>query len=327
MRRDEIIAALRNVRHALEEAKIANTIFFFMRSGPKEGAAARAFQAYAHFMTSYSSFGPAERKIMDAMKVTPITSAEFWQRLVEKKEGPQDISATRFGAMLITDYFPSLESLFERNSDAQVFVSANQHGLDEKIVSARLRFFVREPDVPTLSLKHFVATLKAVESLYDALLRTYNLSSEESLIVGSLDSGSDKEFDVIGLAKGIKVVSETLLECWQRISNAKALKTSMNIKVACDSIDALQKLKAAQDNDSLSAEEAETLRRTILSSVETLFENGVYTEAMETQVAIIPSSLPVERKKLIVFREKSPTPDPGQQYDPEQEDDIIGPDD
>jgi hypothetical protein len=119
------------------------------------------------------------------------------------------------------------------------------------------------------------------------------------LVVGALDSGSDKEFDLLGIAKAVKILSETLLECWNRYRSARAIDTSVSYKTAFEGITLLEKLQVAQQNNSVSAETAESLRRTIVKSIGDLFSNGVYTDAMEGQAIVVPSALPVERRKLL----------------------------
>jgi hypothetical protein len=103
----------------------------------------------------------------------------------------------------------------------------------------------------------------------------------------------------LGIAKAVKILSETLLECWNRYRSAKATDTSVSFKTALEGISVLEKLQLAQQNSSVSAETAESLRRTIVKSTGDLFSNGVYTEAMEGQPNIVPSALPVERRKLL----------------------------
>jgi hypothetical protein len=130
------------------------------------------------------------------------------------------------------------------------------------------------------------------------------------LVVASLDSGSDKEFDLLGIASAVEKLSQTLLEVWNRIQSVKAVKAKVNYAAACDGIEVLVKLHAAESSNAIPKEQAETIRRTIVGSITTLFENGVYTEAMEGQVIPAPSALPIERRKLLTHQTSGPDEGP-----------------
>jgi hypothetical protein len=299
MRRDELIQALENVRRALSQAKIYQVITASLRSGSKSDAgAAPTYQAYATFMTAYASFGEAEKRVMEALKLTPLTNPEFWTKLLARDPSSAAPGEVRLGAMMVRDFFPDIEKLLSRSTD-MVGMNFEDHEKSGQPVEARkIRFFVREPGEPSLTVKHFGQIMESIENLHNAITTIYDLPPSE-LVVGALDSGSDKEFDLLGIAKAVKILSETLLEGWNRYRSAKATDTSVSYKTALEGITVLEKLQLAQQNNSLSAETAESLRRTIVKSIDDLFSNGVYTDAMEGQTNIVPSALPVERRKLL----------------------------
>jgi hypothetical protein len=157
--------------------------------------------------------------------------------------------------------------------------------------------------------------MDSIENLHTAITTIYELPPSE-LVVGALDSGSDKEFDLFGFAKAVKILSDTLLECWNRYRSAKAIDTGVSYKTAIEGIAVLEKLQLAHQNNSVSAETAESLRRTIVKSINDLFSNGVYTDVMEEQTNVVPSALPIERRKLLTHRASN-----------EKRDDSARPDD
>ncbi len=309
MRRDELIRAFGNVRNAINAARIYTTLNNLMRRTSKADLTpGPTLQAYATFMTAYAQFGDAEKRIMDAVKLTPITTPEFWTKLLGSDPGVADPVPVRNGAMLVRDFFPEFEKLLERSTDKASVAIEDAEKSGQPVEARRIRFFIREPGDPSVTVKHLLAILQAIDDLYSAISTVYELPHSE-LVVGALDSGSDKEFDILGIAKAVKILSDMLLEAWNRYRTAKAADTSVSYKTALEGISLLEKLHAAESKQSISREAAESLRRTIVKSIDSLFSNGVYTDAMEDQPNIVPSVLPVERRRLLTHNVSDLTKD------------------
>jgi hypothetical protein len=131
------------------------------------------------------------------------------------------------------------------------------------------------------------------------------------LIVAAFDSGSDKSLDLIGAAAAVEKLSAFLLEAWDRIRFARTTKLRASIKAASDGLTLLNELKVAQEKGTVTAEEAEKLKRVLLKSVDDLFLKGVYTDEMEESVPLQPSAIEFQRTKLIThFVEPNAPPRP-----------------
>jgi len=201
---------------------------------------------------------------------------------------------------LIMDYIPPLLELLRRTSETDEIILEEpaKKGKSKTISTARLTFLVREPNAPNLTVNQFAEILEAIQSLYNIILKVNELENSE-LVVGSLDSGSDKSIDIIGVASGIAKLSDLLLQSWDRVRFARSAKTAASIKTASDGLTLLTQVNTAAEKGAITAEEAEKLRRTVIKSIDDLFHNGVYTRTMEESRPIQPSQLPVERRKLI----------------------------
>ena len=299
MRRDELIHGIENLRKALSQARIQQVITSALRSGTKpESTSAAGYQAYATFMIAYAGFGEAERKLMGALKLLPIISPEFWTKISARESSGAEAAEARLGTLMVRDFFPAIEELLRRSTDDVGLSFEDLEKSGQPVEARKIRFFIREPGEPSLTVKHFAQIMESIENLHSAITTIYDLPPNE-LVVGALDSGSDKEFDLLGIAKAVKILSETLLEGWNRCRSAKATDASVSYKTALEGISVLEKLRIAEQSNSISAESAESLRRTIVKSIDDLFSNGVYTEVMEGQPNIVPSALPVERRKLL----------------------------
>jgi hypothetical protein len=302
MRRDELIEAARNLLGALKASNMTQTVLSATRPNTRDGVASGLlFAAYANFMTNYSSFGENEKTLMKLFHIEPITSTSLWEKLV-KPEGNVAIQVRR-GLTFLEEFLPTVISMLERESDRNNATFEDPSDPSRLVESERIRFFVRDPGLPTLTLQHFAGILRSIGELHSSI-ETVEQYKHTELIVASLDSGSDKEFDLLGIASSVKKLSETLLEVWNRIQAAKATKAKVNYASACEGIAVLVKLNAAEKSNAIPREQAESIRRTIVGSINELFENGVYTAEMENQNIPVPSALPIDRRKLLTHQDK-----------------------
>lgn len=305
MRRDEFVRAVQRVREAIIEAKVVDGIRTISRE-PNTAAAQipNLFESYAKIMTSYSSFSEAEKEIMAAFGLNPLIEPKFWQGVVVRESAGR-ISQVSRGANLLVDYLPKIIPLLSQADEVET-ISVPDENKKHKLKTVRsqkIKFFIREDQAPNLSVVDFTHVLKALDNLYGVILKVNKLGHSE-LIVGALDSGSDKSLDVIGIAEAISKLSDLLLQAWDRARYARSSKTSASIKTVSDGIALITQISSAVSSGAINAAEGEKLRRTVFKSLEDLFSNGVYTAAMEADVLPRPSQLPVERQKLIEHRSK-----------------------
>jgi hypothetical protein len=158
-----------------------------------------------------------------------------------------------------------------------VVTERGKKGKPKLIPTETVTFFIRESETPNLSADQFAHILNAAQNLYSVILKVHNLEPTD-LVVGALDSGSDKSIDIIGVAAAIAKLSELLLQSWDRVRFGRSAKTSASIKTASDGLTLLTQLAAAVGTGAISNSEGEKLRRTVIRSIDDLFANGAYTE-------------------------------------------------
>jgi hypothetical protein len=311
MRREEFIHAVQTVRKAIRDARIPHIVRVPGRDTSPEGIKA-ILESYSTFMTSYSRFQAPEKKVFEAFGLTPLIDPAYWQRLIiGSKDEPSRVptSATlRLGTVLLDEYVPRVVELLRQDTPLAPIVvrdGAKRGSKESTAATEALKFLIRESASPSLSVEQFAHILGAIQSLYDVILKVNKLGHAE-LVVGALDSGSDKSLDVIGVATAVSKLKELLLESWDRLRFAHASKVSVSIKTAGDGLSLLTQLSAAVKAGTISAAEGEKLRRTVLKSIDELFNSGVYTTDMEIAIPVKPSELPAERRKLIEHRRGHP---------------------
>lgn len=118
-----------------------------------------------------------------------------------------------------------------------------------------------------------IKVLEGISALYEAHTRVLSLPAD-TLIVTTCDSGSDKAFDFLGLAKAIQALKETILSLWDRIFSFRERKLSATLSVIGQSLPILAEISALEERKALGREEAEILRRKVVDGAVALGEAG-----------------------------------------------------
>jgi hypothetical protein len=189
--------------------------------------------------------------------------------------------------------------LLEREeNNKEVIVQTGDKNSVKAFPTRKLTFFIRDSNSPTLTLRDFSSIIDDIESAFQAALKISGAAPSDLIILG-LDSGSEKSLDVAGIAEAVDKLSTFFLEAGDRIRFSRSSKARANIKAASDGLSLLNELRASQEKGSVSPEEAEKLRRTLLKSVDDLFTKGVYTREMQESLPLKPNQVTYQRTKLI----------------------------
>jgi hypothetical protein len=233
---------------------------------------AQVLDTFATFMNNYSRFSETEREIVTAFNLDPLREAEFWYDMLSAKEVKtrQQAVDARWSTLMMEQYIPKVLHLLQRPLES-VPIIVRDSGKKEKSKSKLLptetvTFFIRESETPNLSVDQFAHILNAVQNLYNVILKVHNLGHSE-LVVGALDSGSDKSIDIIGVAAAIAKLSELLLQSWDRVRFGRTAKMSASIKTASDGLTLLTQVASAVSAGTITNAEGEKLRRTVVKSI------------------------------------------------------------
>ena len=303
MRRDEFIAAYEHVRQALESSGIMGAAGAVGRPGGQKAGdiGPEVLSAYARFVSLSERFGPTERQFLSHMKLDGLLSARFWSAAIAGADVRGDAVTLRQQIRLFVESLPGLIALLRRQADeTEVLIreSDQKKKSTKEIRTHKITFLIRETESPSLTVKQFAVIIETIEALYIAISRIETIEIHD-LIVGNLDSGSDKSIDVFGVAQGIDKLSGILLQVWDRIRYRKANQMSTSVKTAAEGLDLLNKLKESASTGAVTPEEAEKLRRTVINGIDSLFKNGVVTTEIVNQPPITIDQIPIERRKLL----------------------------
>jgi hypothetical protein len=247
-----------------------------------------------------------QNMLITEFNLTPLFEPQLWHAYLgsDKPDMMGQIHDVRSSLSLFVRCTPAVVKILARAGD-EALSKDHKEGNDGKAVTTIL---IKDKDVPELSVRHLSSILNDIETLYHTIAKIYGIDGGE-LVIGSMDSGSEKSFDVIGVASGISKLSSFLLECWNRVRFHSAEKAERNIKTASEGLDLMAKIQQNLEKRSIDETEAARLKKVVLKCVNNLFNNGVYTPEMELIVVVKPSQLPVERRKMIPYIRNTDDPD------------------
>src|SRR5262249_11832732 len=130
----------------------------------------------------------------------------------------------------------------------------------KQIEAQKITLLIREDRTPNLTTRQLAHIIEAIDELYATITKVYHIQQSE-LVVGSLDSGSDKSLDVIGIAKAIEKLSALLLESWDRVRYKSGTLLHVNAKAALEGLSVIGEIQSLHERNAITDEEAEKLKR------------------------------------------------------------------
>ena len=171
------------------------------------------------------------------------------------------------------------------------------------------------------SPQRLVHVFEGISNLY-SVFASINKEREVDLIVLACDSGSDKSFDFLGLAKLMEQVKETIIAIWDRRVFHRQKHASECLSLIAESLPVIQQIEEMKGNGSLGPEEAELLKRKTIDGATKFIEAGAIIQEMEGESLHSPRQLMRPEPKLLVspwVNENPTTPHVATNLDAENE--------
>jgi hypothetical protein len=166
--------------------------------------------------------------------------------------------------------------------------SMRKPSLPENFIS----FEVASVGEENTSLARLAKAANFAEEAYEVVCRVYQIKGNGRLDIVKVESGSDIKIDCKGLGEPIKHLKDLILEAWHKLRHKRTEEILEDSKAVLNSLAVIDQINSREQENSLSAEEAEQLRRRVVSSVCGLFESGAIIDE-------IPPQETVENTKLL----------------------------
>lgn len=296
MRRQAFLKAVENVVADLRETELAPMISKFLDALRKDSNSASSvfhFRTFLDYSLRAQRYSSAEQRILEVMGLKELQDPDWWQALAQREPS---LSMSVLRAIRFTvEFLPYLAAMLERDYVDQTAAASKElieQGFDT------LSIVLVEDHGQRSTPDRLILALQGVSEIYQAIA-TIEGESHTDLSVVAIDSGSDKSFDFLGLAKVMVIFKETLIAIWDRRVFHRNVHVSMCVQNIAESLPIIAQIHQLKENGALSPEQAELLKRQMISGATKLLEVGAVSPEMELEAPSSPRALMRPEPKLL----------------------------
>ncbi len=303
MRRETIVGAIEELQDILSSSKLEQ---YYVSPGSSSNP--RLFKVMAEEMPAYavasSKLSEAALQLADNFGFKNLFAMDLWSTVLldqggakQQGDGPsRELIVAARDARIFLKFSEYIISLIGRASKS----SAPKDGVTENPKGNATLTLLLSDDDDSLKLTELVKSAQDIERLYDSIV-TIHKYPKSVLIVKSIDSGSEKSLDLVGVATAIAKLKDLLLESWDRIRFAKSQKINASLVTMSNGLSVLTDIEKAISSKSVSKEQGEKLKKDILKSVDSLFSNGAYISEMITVPMKVQQLLPSRQPAMLTY--------------------------
>lgn len=299
MRRVDLIAGTREIVNAIETSNVEETLQQLRRAprGTQIPPAiyAAVFDSLREYSIKAHGFSPAATQIASILRLTKLQNPRIWTQLMseERTAVAYNLSTT---IEFAKEYLPKIAELSEQESLKTIQSGEGDSKFEGKSIMSVL---IIEESNRYSSPERIIEILESVDTLY-RMCSTMNGIPPEGLSVIACDSGSDKSFDFLGLAKVIECVKELILSMWDRVVFYKERQLSERIGLVSQTLPIFSDLEKLAESKALAPEQVELVRRGLLSGISKFMESGATIPEIENFTHYNPRKLMAPEPKLLV---------------------------
>ncbi len=291
MRRIELISAIENVNVALSASKIFKVV------GGDKPSLEECLAAYQVFFEQTLSFGKAENQIMEMFALQDFLSMKFWAVFIAKEK--QAISPAYLRRLrTFVENVPLLVALLKQDNLIYSKKAAHLKEESPNIGREMLTVILPEKENEQSNPERLIKVLDSINVLYESF-STINHLNETNLTVAAIDSGSDKSFDFLGAAKLIEEIKELVIALWDRVVFYKERQVAERVDLIIKSLPVLERIVQLENSQHLSPEQAEILKRNVMSSATKFLEAGAVIPEIYDHAINEPRKLLAPQPKLL----------------------------
>jgi hypothetical protein len=124
-----------------------------------------------------------------------------------------------------------------------------------------------------------IELVSAINAIYSILAEIEGLSGSSLAVVG-MDSGSEKSFDFLGIAKVMHELRETLQWAYNIVVFHRQNATIKNLQVASDTLSIIGKVAKLEASKAISGEDAARMKHGLFAGLEKFAATGSYIREM-----------------------------------------------
>ena len=235
------------------------------------------FQKYSVLTATY---GEVERKVADIIGIAPLLTSDFWSEL-SREQNPEILFSMRRHLFFAQNELPKILALLQQDHTT-VMKGDDASRPREYREKEMITFVLPEDEKVFSSPARLIAALDSIVSMYSVFAALEN-HPESDLILLALDSGSDKSFDLLGLAKVMEEVRKLIIAIWDRRVFYRHAQVSQCIALIAESLPVLERIEELKQKKVIGPEQAELLKRKAIHGATQFLESGVVIDAMNAE--------------------------------------------
>jgi hypothetical protein len=302
MRREVLVSSVSTIINDLKQCGVNNALdealdIYRNPGNDKKDKLNIPLEVFRNYSIATSSYSDAELSICKIFGIEELLEVSFWKNFTVHDD-PSNIFQMDRNIRFILDQLPKLIALFEQEHVNDVRDQVKD--LPEELKGKTLLSVVLIEDKKQFSSpERLVHVLDAISKLY-SVYATINGEGENDLIVLACDSGSDKSFDFLGMAKLMEQVKETIIQIWDRRVFYRQKHASECLSLIAESLPIIKEIDDLEKSKSLGPEQAELLKRKVIDGATKFIQSGALIEEMEGESIHSPRQLMRPEPKMLV---------------------------
>lgn len=299
MRRQDIFEGIGQILDAIDKSNIESALVEQIGSELNNPCASSIMLAALKKVDlEVEKFNQPAKQIFAMLDLHSLLTPTLWVKFVLADDKynyalmlKRDISFTK-------KYLLKTIELIKQDTD-RFFETAfsNSNAISQKMSSLSVIVFEDEDNFSTPT--RLANVLESIDSFYKACA-LINSEAENTLSVVACDSGSDKSFDFLGIAKVMESVVNLIESLWERVVFYHENKTDERFKLIAKSLPLIEQIKKMEVEKIIEPERAEILKRNIFEGVNKFIESGASIPQIEKKSDYNPRSLLSPSQKLLV---------------------------
>jgi hypothetical protein len=296
MRRSEIIEGVRQVVDAINESNILSAFKHILTNQKNTDKNAQFLAALRKYAIAAHNFNYAARRVVTIFNLDILEDPTFWAAATDTTARISSRVWERVD--FAHKYAPQIIELLNREysnsaqNNAEPIIS---NGKEMKLLSVT----IFENDKRLSSPQRLINVLESVNTFYTVCAYIHE-ESPDTLSVVACDSGSDKSFDFLGVAKLIECVTQLIENMWDRVVFFREKQLEVRMDLINKSLPIYEKLDELEKGKKMAPELAEKLRRNISSGVNKFIESGASIPEVDARSTYNSRSLLSPVQKLLV---------------------------
>ena len=290
MRRIDLINAVNNIGVALNESKILKTV------ASDKVTSEDYLNSYEILHSFAIKFGEAEKKVFEIFGFDVFLSIKYWAGVIGSERTSAPVLFRKLRMFL--ENLPALVDLLKQDN---VFYSSTNANLKEETPykgRELLTIILPENQGNTSHPERLIKALEAINILYKQF-DILNDTNDTSISVVAIDSGSDKSFDFVGVAKLMQEIKEFIISLWERVVFYRERQMSERLDLITKSLPILERISEMQASTKISPEQAELLKRNIISAAGKFISAGAIIPELDNHSTNNPRLLLTPEPKLL----------------------------